>query len=192
MNEQKRNEIVSRWQAGASIRQIAHDLGLARNTVSKVLVQVQARREGDAHRSPSRRRTRQLDRYEQFLLEMLARYPELTAVRLWEELRKQGFTGGYTTVRQRLAELRPGSSPHPVSRFETAPGAQAQMDYAVYDLDFTSEGRRRVNLFSYILGYSRRQYLRFVESQERRPCEELELRQPSRHVENGIRPSSRG
>ena len=42
MNEQKRNEIVSRWQAGASIRQIAHDLGLARNTVSKVLVQVQA------------------------------------------------------------------------------------------------------------------------------------------------------
>ena len=40
------------------------------------------------------------------------------------------------------------------------------MDYAVYDLDFTSEGRRRVNLFSYILGYSRRQYLRFVEAQD--------------------------
>ncbi len=40
------------------------------------------------------------------------------------------------------------------------------MDYAVYDLDFISEGRRRVSLFSYILGYSRRQYLRFVESQD--------------------------
>ena len=40
------------------------------------------------------------------------------------------------------------------------------MDYAVYDIDFTSEGRRRVYLFSYILGYSRRQYLRFVESQD--------------------------
>jgi hypothetical protein len=40
------------------------------------------------------------------------------------------------------------------------------MDYAVYDLDFTCEGRRRVNLFSYILGYSRRQYLRFVETQD--------------------------
>jgi hypothetical protein len=40
------------------------------------------------------------------------------------------------------------------------------MDYAVYDLDFTAEGRRRVSLFSYVLGYSRRQYLRFVEAQD--------------------------
>jgi hypothetical protein len=40
------------------------------------------------------------------------------------------------------------------------------MDYAVYDLDFTSEGRRRVCLFSYLLGYSRRQYLRFVATQD--------------------------
>ena len=56
MNEQKRNEIISRWRAGGSIRQIARDLGLARNTVSKVLVQVQARREDDAQDVPSRRR----------------------------------------------------------------------------------------------------------------------------------------
>ena len=40
------------------------------------------------------------------------------------------------------------------------------MDYASYDLDFTEEGRRRVQLFSYVLGYSRRQYLRFVEAQD--------------------------
>ena len=39
-------------------------------------------------------------------------------------------------------------------------------DYSTYDLDFTGEGRRRVHLFSYVLGYSRRQYLRFVEAQD--------------------------
>ena len=43
---------------------------------------------------------------------------------------------------------------------------QAQMDFGVYDIDFTREGRRRVYLFSYLLGYSRRQYLRLVESMD--------------------------
>jgi transposase len=165
MNEQRRNEIIGRWRAGASIRRIARDLGLARNTVSKVLAQVHAQRDGDGH-APRSRRSRMLDPYESVVQELLARYPELTAVRLWEELRQRGFRGGYTTVRQRLADLRPRSSPVPVIRFETAPGVQAQMDYAVHDIDFTAEGRRRISLFSYILGHSRRQYLRFVESQD--------------------------
>jgi hypothetical protein len=45
-------------------------------------------------------------------------------------------------------------------------GAQAQMDYSSYDIDFTEEGRRRVHLFSYVLSYSRRSYLKFVETQD--------------------------
>jgi hypothetical protein len=40
------------------------------------------------------------------------------------------------------------------------------MDYSSYDIDFADAGRRRVQLFSYVLGYSRRQYLRFVEAQD--------------------------
>ena len=87
-------------------------------------------------------------------------------MRLFEELRQRGFSGSYSTVRQRLRKLHPRSGPQPVIHFETGPGVQAQMDYAVYDLDFSCEGRRRVNLFSYILGYSRRQYLHFVEAQD--------------------------
>ena len=40
------------------------------------------------------------------------------------------------------------------------------MDYSTCTLDFTAEGRRRVHLFGFVLGYSRRQYLRFVERQD--------------------------
>jgi transposase len=166
MNEQKRNEIVARWRAGASIRRIARELGLARNTVSQALALVQSQWAGTETATPSRRRPRQLDGYEPVLQELLRRYPDLTAVRLLEELQQRGFSGGYTMVRQRLRELRPQAAPVPVIRFETGPGIQSQMDYSTYDLDFTAEGRRRVYAFSYVLGYSRRQYLRFVEAQD--------------------------
>jgi transposase len=164
MNEATRNEITRRWRGGASIRQIARDLHLARNTVSRVLAEVAARRAGAPAAAP--RRPSLLDPFDTLIQELLGRYPDLTATRLLEELRHRGFTGGYTIVRERLGELRPRAALPPVARFETAPGAQAQMDYAVYDLDFTADGRRRVSLFSYVLGYSRRQYLRFVESQD--------------------------
>src|SRR5947209_3634753 len=164
MNEHTRQETARRWQARASIRRMARELGLSRNTVSQALAGVQAQRDGSA--TPAARRPSQLDPYETVIQELLGRYPDLTATRLWEELRQRGFTGGYTIVRQRWRTLRPRDAPAPVVRFETAPGAQAQMDYGVYDLDFTAEGRRRVYLFSYLLGYSRRQYLRFVDSQD--------------------------
>lgn len=164
MNADVNNEIVRRWREGTSQRAIARALGVSRDRVARVLARHQDARNGQT--VPAPRRPSLLDAYETVIQELLGRYPDLTATRLWEELRSRGFSGGYTLVRERWSQLRPRTTRRPVIRFETAPGAQAQMDYAVYDLEFTAEGRRRVNLFSYVLGYSRRQYLRFVEAQD--------------------------
>lgn len=167
MNEAMRHEIVQRHQQGASIRIIATDLGISRGAVTRVLARVQAQRDGrPAPLTGPRRRGSILDEYEPILKELLAKYPNLTVTRAVQELQARGFAGQYTIVRQRMRLLRPRPAPAAVPRFETGPGAQAQMDHAVYDIDFTREGRRRVCLFSYVLSYSRRQYLRFVESQD--------------------------
>ncbi|QDU19815.1 IS21 family transposase [Urbifossiella limnaea] len=165
MNEATRLEIVQRHQQGASARSIARSLGISRGTVDRVLARVEAARTGSTGPGdPPPRRGSRLDAYEPILKELLDRYPNLTVERALQELRARGFAGGYTIVRLRVKRLRPRATPPPVPRFETGPGDQAQMDHGVYDLDFTREGRRRVYLFSYLLGYSRRQYLRFVES----------------------------
>jgi transposase len=169
MDERLRNEIIQRWQAQTSQRRIARELGIARTTVQQVLGRFERQRAGQESASPlprPARRSSSLDAHEAFLSKLLERYPNMTAVRVHEELRARGFAGGYTIVRQRLQQLRPQPVRQPVVRFETAPGAQAQMDYSTYDIDFSAEGRRRVYLFSYLLSYSRRAYLRFVECQD--------------------------
>ena len=170
MNEAVQNAIVERRQAGASQRAIARELGVSRDSVARVLARLAANRSGQARVAnlppAPQRRPSMLDEYEPVVRELLARYPDMTAMRLFEELQARGFAGKYTIVRQRVELLRPRPTKQPVIRFETAPGGQAQMDYGVYDLDFLQEGRRRVYLFSYLLGYSRRAYLRFVDSQD--------------------------
>lgn len=167
MNEATVHEIVLRRQTGASVRAIARELGITRGAVARALARVQAQRE-ERVAPGARPRPRQsiIDPYEPVLKELLAHYPNLTTTRALQELQARGFPGQYTVVRQRIGLLRPPAPRAPVPRFETGPGAQAQMDYGVYDLDFTREGRRRVYLFSYLLGYSRRQYLRWVEAMD--------------------------
>ncbi len=169
MNQELRHEIVRRRQGGASLRRIAKDLGLARATVHSVIRRWEAERAGQeasGEGAASERRSSQLDAFDDAIRQLLDRHPDMTATRVYEELRRQGFTGRYTIVRERVKHWRPRPSREPVVRFETPMGLQAQMDYSTYDIDFTAEGRRRVHLFSYVLGYSRRQYLRFVESQD--------------------------
>lgn len=169
MTPELRNKIIQRFHQGQSQRSIARDLQLSRNTVRRALQQYASDRQDGASSAelPVRqRRASKVDPHLETIRHLLARYPKITARRIFEELQRDGYTGGYSILSERVAELRPRSDKPFTERFETGPGVQAQMDYAVYTIDFTSEGRRRVNLFSYLLGYSRRQYLRFVKSQD--------------------------
>ena len=167
MNNELVSKIVALFHGGASMRRIARSLGVSRRTVNEG---VGAGRSKPAATGPPPRpkaaRGSQLDAYEPAIVDLLARYPDITVQRVHEELRRLGYTGGYTILSERVRRLRPRPVVAPVRRFETAPGHQAQMDYSTYDLDFSDEGRRRVYAFSYVLGYSRRQYLHFVEAQD--------------------------
>ena len=170
MNEEQRNDVVRLRNLGRSERAIARSLGVSRGSVRKFLARLDKQREdGVVHPDLVPRRVRRpsmLDRFADDIASLLNTYPNITAVRLHEELRSRGCSGGYTIVKDYLRENRPRPSRTPVVRFDTEPGIQAQMDYSPYELEFSRGGRTRVHAFSYVLGYSRRQYLRFVEAED--------------------------
>ena len=168
MNNELVHKIVALFHGGASVRRIAQSLGVSRRAVQRALGQVEQARGGVPELAPraATARASKVDAYVPAIVDLLARYPDISVRRIQEELRVLGYTGGYTVLSQRVVRLRPAPIVAPVRRFETAPGHQAQMDYSTYDLDFSDEGRRRVYAFSYVLGYSRRQSLHFVEAQD--------------------------
>ena len=162
---QLENDIIHRWQNKQSMRSIARELGLNRFKVASLI---------GAHQksiaSPTENqlppslgsapvpRGSKLERFEPQLIQLLERYPRITAQRVFEELQRLGYDGGYSILRVRVKQLRATPAKPITVRFETTPGAQAQMDWSTYEIHFTQEGTRRVQLFSYILGYSRRPF----------------------------------
>jgi transposase len=84
----------------------------------------------------------------------------LSAVLVLEEIRALGYTGGYSVLKQYVRSIRPKAIRRPHLRFETDPGKQAQVDLSPYTVLFQSEPTPVV-CFSFVLGYSRWQFLRF-------------------------------
>ena len=170
MNRELANDIIHRRQRGQSIRGIARDLGISRRRVSRAIGLQQQAREVESVTPelprPAKKRSSKLDAFDETIQRLLDRYSDMTVTRVMQELCRAGYTGGYTILRERVKQLRASLKKPLVVRFETSPGQQAQMDWSVYDIEFTQEGRRRVNLFSYLLSYSRRQYLCFTQRQD--------------------------
>jgi transposase len=162
------NLVVTLSDRGWSQRRLCKELGISRKRVRTILVRI-ARQRCAGHTvlpAPIVRRGSVLDDYASFITEQVEKYPGITAVRLLEELRKQGFAGGYTIVKEHLRLLRPRPKRAPVERFETAPGKQGQQDWSPYQVPFTATGPETVKCFSLILGFSRRQYIRFGERED--------------------------
>jgi transposase len=159
------NRIVAMRAKGWAIRALARHFGMGRNTIRRILRKNESRRDlGHDVLEDKRKLSRpsKLDEYRPMIGRLLEEFPNITGVRMHEELVEAGFDGGKTIVCDLLRTIRPRPKIEPVVRFETEPGLQGQMDWSPYTIDFTEEGRRKVLCFSYILGHSRRQYLDFT------------------------------
>ena len=156
--------ILDLHRQGLTVSAIARELGVDRKTVRKCIA---CGLEPPVY-GPRMPRQRLIDPFVAYLRERVTAYPGLTGRRLLRECRERGYEGEYTAVTDALRELRPARLPAFEVRFETPPGDQAQVDFAQFQLQFTDEPAvtRIVWLFSFVLGFSRLIWARFVLHQD--------------------------
>ena len=142
-----------------SAAQIAGALGLAARTVRKWLK--------ETYRPRKRvQRASALDPFKGQIMGMLKEHP-YSAVQVLATLKDQGFTGGITTVKDYIQQIRPrGQEAYLTLSF--APGECAQVDWGSWEMLNVGNARRRLSFFVMVLGYSRMLYVEFTlgQSQE--------------------------
>jgi transposase len=142
-----------------SAAQIARALGLAARTVRKWLKEPYRPRK----RVP---RASVLDPFKGLIMGMLKEHP-YSAVQVLTMLQDQGFSGGITTVKDYIQQIRPRSQEAYLT-LSFAPGECAQVDWGSWEMIGVGNTRRRLSFFVMVLGYSRMLYVEFTlgQSQE--------------------------
>lgn len=141
---------------GLSKKASAERIGLHRDTVAKYW-------EGpvDAQTPRYAQRARKIDRYQDYITARLDDYPELSAKRIFKEIKEKGYAGSYRTVRRWVNRQRPHRE-RLYAPVKTMPGEQAQVDWGHVG-EAVIEGRRyKLYAFVFTMSWSRWLYVEFV------------------------------
>ncbi len=114
------------------------------------------------------RRLSLLDPYRDQIQDLLARYPDLSAVRIREEIARgpQGYSGSASVLRRYLRQVRPvGGRVYQEVHYQ--PGQAMQVDWGECGYVQVGSTRRKVSVFVAVLCYSRLLFIEFTLSQRK-------------------------
>jgi len=111
---------------GRSMRGIASDLGISRDTVRKYVRSPEVPKP-----KPRVKRGSKLDAYKEYIDVRLSEGLENCVV-LLREIKELGYDGGYMTLKNYVHPRRRPRQSKATVRFETGPGEQAQVDWGVF------------------------------------------------------------
>ncbi len=142
---------VEKWRVGT----IATQLGVHHSAVTRVLAQAGLPK-------TTRQRPSKIDPYLPLILEILEKFPRLTASRIYAMVHERGYRGSASNIRHIVACNRPKRrNAEAYLRLRTMPGEQAQVDWGHFGHLVIGKARRPLMAFVIVLSYSRKIYLRF-------------------------------
>jgi len=149
-------EIEILFKRGWSIRKIARQMNLSRNTIKKYL----KTNPSMCHNFKQQEKPTKLDNYKSYTKKRFeSGLPDfIPATVIYKEIKSQGYEGGVRMLRYYLSELKSNyNKAETIVRFETSPGKQLQVDWCEVE-------KNRINAFVATLGYSRFTYVEFTDN----------------------------
>jgi transposase len=169
--EELLHRVVTLTKQGTTRRAIARALSVSRNTVRSLLEAHEAGRSTEhvaIEPRPSRApRPTKLDPCKPKVTELMGRFPDITAQRVYEILVDEGFGGSYAGVKRYVRTLRPPPRPTPsLPTPDYGPGEMAESDWSPYQVRFTTGKTVTVQALSYVLVHSKRKCFGLYESND--------------------------
>lgn len=151
--------IKTLWEKGHNKSEIARLTGHDWKTVSKVIKAIKS-----GKRAPLKKpHARLLESQHEKILEWLEH--DLSALRIREELLKEGFQIGYSTVKDYVATIKKNTNIF--IRIHSDPGEEAQVDFGYVGYTLDNKGRRRKTwVFNMRLSFSRLDFYKKVYDQK--------------------------
>jgi transposase len=141
---------------GVTISEIARIAGHDRKTIRAIV-------NGPVN-PPLKRRKARVRKIDPFVPYLEKRIEEgvLNCNKLFDEIRRQGYQGGKSSLKYFVQPYRETRRQEATVRFETQPGEQAQVDWGHFGFIEHQGRRRRLYAFVMTLGWSRASYLEFT------------------------------
>lgn len=159
------HNIITLHSRGWAIRRLSREFGIGRKRITRIIGKHHRERENGVNRLEEKvKGPSKLDPWKPYIGELLEEFtrPPITNRRIFELIREKGYQGGQSILRDYLVGIRGKKTPDAVYCVETAPGQRGYHDWSDYQIDFTVSGTQKVVFFSFVLGYSRRQYVEVV------------------------------
>jgi transposase len=142
---------------GYKQHQIAERLGVTDRTIRNYLSKPPSQ-------AVRKARSSKLDPYKPFIGSILDLEPYYNCVILYERLKKQGYKGRISILRDYVAKARKKIVTDAVLRFETEPGRQAQVDWKDFRRNGPDGRPEKLYAFVMIMGFSRKPFVMFTRS----------------------------
>lgn len=141
-----------------NMSELARKLNCDSRTVKKYLEGEETKKE----KNPRKKKTTKLDGYKEIIEDKVEKY-SATAKSIFEFIKERGFEGEYGIVKKYVREIKSQNKKKATMRFETMPGFQAQVDWKENFKLISKTGEKYIiNIFLYILGYSRIKYIKLT------------------------------